>query len=42
MGLDRAIIEWIFNTTMASVWKAWTDPAVMKTWFGSESDGAIP
>jgi uncharacterized protein YndB with AHSA1/START domain len=30
-----------FNAGTASVWRAWTDPAVVSQWFGSDPAGTV-
>ena len=34
-------IERHFSTTLQKVWEAWTDPQVIKLWFGSDPDGIV-
>lgn len=30
-----------FNAAQAKVWAAWTDPAVVRLWWGSDPDGVV-
>jgi len=39
METDSVKIDFYFEATIAAVWKAWTDPAIMIQWFGSEPEG---
>src|SRR5271165_6281367 len=31
---NELIIEWVFNAPRELVWKAWTDPKMLKQWWG--------
>jgi uncharacterized protein YndB with AHSA1/START domain len=34
-------IEWTFNTSIEKLWQAWTDPSIVKQWFGSDPGGTV-
>lgn len=34
-------LPWYFNATREQVWHAWTDPEMVKLWFGSDPDGKV-
>jgi len=36
---DSVKIEFYFDAPITLLWKAWTDPAMMIRWFGSEAEG---
>ena len=38
-GHDSIQIETVFNASPEKVWQAWTDPAVILSWFGSDPHG---
>jgi len=34
-------IEWHFKSSPEMIWKAWTDPQMLKQWFGSDPKGKV-
>jgi uncharacterized protein YndB with AHSA1/START domain len=34
-------ISWRFSVPPGRVWKAWTDPELLKQWFGSDPNGSV-
>jgi uncharacterized protein YndB with AHSA1/START domain len=34
-------IERVFNAEIALLWKAWTEPNLIKRWFGSDPNGTV-
>ncbi len=34
-------LQWRFPQPPAEVWRAWTEPALMSRWFGSDPDGTV-
>src|SRR5664279_3481694 len=38
---DSIIIETVFSAPLLKVWEAWTDPAVILNWFGSDPQGTV-
>ncbi len=34
-------IERFFNTSIEKLWQAWTDPSIVKKWFGSDPGGTV-
>src|SRR5271165_870420 len=34
---NELIIEWVFNAPRELVWKAWTDPKMLKQWWGPDN-----
>jgi uncharacterized protein YndB with AHSA1/START domain len=34
-------IEWHFKSSPEIIWKAWTDPEMVKQWFGSDPNGKV-
>ena len=36
---DTINIETLIKASVEEVWKAWTDPALILNWFGSDPDG---
>jgi uncharacterized protein YndB with AHSA1/START domain len=34
-------ISWRFSHPPAKIWQAWTDPAIVKLWFGSDPNGKV-
>ena len=34
-------IEWHFSAPIQDIWQAWTDPKIIKHWFGSDPDGIV-
>ncbi|HWB25714.1 MAG TPA: SRPBCC domain-containing protein [Chitinophagaceae bacterium] len=39
IAADTVLIDKTFNATAAEMWRAWTDPAMVKRWFGSDPNG---
>jgi len=37
----RINIVWHFKTSSDRIWQAWTDPAKVKQWFGSDPNGKV-
>jgi uncharacterized protein YndB with AHSA1/START domain len=40
-GKAAVLIEKTINAPLEEVWKAWTDPALIKNWFGSDLNGKV-
>ena len=38
---DAVTIELILNASVEQVWNAWTDPALIVNWFGSDPNGKV-
>ncbi len=38
---DSITITWKFNVEISKLWDAWTDPAYVKRWFGSDPNGTV-
>ena len=41
MNDDKVTIEIPINAPLEKLWKAWTDPALISKWFGSDPDGKV-
>lgn len=39
MGNDTVVIDSFFHSPVEMVWKAWTEPALVLKWFGSDPGG---
>lgn len=37
----QVILEWNFGVPVENVWQAWTDPDIIKLWFGSDPEGTV-
>jgi uncharacterized protein YndB with AHSA1/START domain len=40
-GDDTIFIEYKFNADAGKIWKAWTEPLLIRQWFGSDPDGKV-
>jgi len=38
---DHVRIKYQFSAPIQNVWQAWTDPKIIKHWFGSDPDGIV-
>jgi uncharacterized protein YndB with AHSA1/START domain len=38
---DSITIQKVFNSPVQSVWDAWTEPAIIMRWFGSDPKGKV-
>jgi uncharacterized protein YndB with AHSA1/START domain len=38
---NSVYVESIINASPEKVWKAWTEPALIKSWFGSDPNGRV-
>ncbi len=38
---DKITIETTIHASIEKVWKAWTDPALIMNWFGSDPGGKV-
>ena len=43
MSINQGVvkIEWDFYKEPVKIWNAWTDPNIIKKWFGSDPDGMV-
>jgi len=40
-GSDTVVVDYVLHTSPEGVWKAWTDPACVRQWFGSDPNGNV-
>ena len=38
---ESIAVEWRFAAPVSAVWRAWTRPALVKRWWGSDPDGVV-
>ena len=38
---ETMVLEWSFTAPPAAVWRGWTDPEMMRKWFGSDPKGVV-
>ncbi|MEI9910501.1 MAG: SRPBCC domain-containing protein [Bacteroidota bacterium] len=39
--VNEIFVERIFDAGVSLLWKAWTEPELIKLWFGSDPDGTV-